>query len=231
MSKRFQLWEHDFIRLIYPEFTNKEIGEYLNRSARTITSFASSQKIQKFSLGSLIGERFGKLIVMQFGPMKRKNNTFDCLCDCGNTTNVLLNSLMTGHTQSCGCSRLESINSKIGNITGTWYGSIKRNAESRGYKFDLSKEFLNELLIKQNHKCAISGLTIKIEFCRSSKHYYSNTTASLDRINNELGYLENNVWFVHKDINIMKKDHDIQYFIELCTTIAEFQRGKHSESN
>ena len=38
------------------------------------------------------------------GGYRRK---FICKCDCGNTTEVLLNRLRNGHTQSCGCYQRE----------------------------------------------------------------------------------------------------------------------------
>lgn len=49
--------------------------------------------------------------------------------------------------------------------------------------------------------------------------YWIETTASLDRIDNTKGYLEDNVQFVHKDINRMKWAHSQQYFIELCSKV------------
>ena len=47
------------------------------------------------------GERYGKLtIVKEVEGYRRK---FQVKCDCGNTTNVILNSLRNGKTTSCGC--------------------------------------------------------------------------------------------------------------------------------
>ena len=53
------------------------------------------------------GERFGKLtIVKEVEPYvtpSQKMRTFQLTCDCGNTTEVILNSLRKGSTTSCGC--------------------------------------------------------------------------------------------------------------------------------
>jgi hypothetical protein len=46
-------------------------------------------------------------------------------------------------------------------------------------------------------------------------------TASLDRIDSSKGYCEDNVQWVHKDINRMKNTFDQDYFISLCKLIAE----------
>lgn len=56
---------------------------------------------------SLIGKRFGKLVVLSYAGDeyigKDCNSRWVCLCDCGNTSIVGGNKLKTGHTKSCGC--------------------------------------------------------------------------------------------------------------------------------
>ena len=54
---------------------------------------------------NLVGMRFGKLIVEELLPESNKFNRrqYRCKCDCGNETIVSTNSLLTGHTMSCGC--------------------------------------------------------------------------------------------------------------------------------
>lgn len=47
------------------------------------------------------------------------------------------------------------------------------------------------------------------------------TTASLDRIQNDKGYIEGNVQWVHKDINRMKNIFEQNYFIDICKKIIE----------
>jgi hypothetical protein len=46
-------------------------------------------------------------------------------------------------------------------------------------------------------------------------------TASIDRINSDFCYEKNNVWFVHKHINLMKYNFDINYFLKMCKFISE----------
>lgn len=43
-----------------------------------------------------------------------------------------------------------------------------------------------------------------------------NTTASLDRIDSKIGYIEGNVQWVHKDINKMKNSHTHATFLQWC---------------
>ena len=54
---------------------------------------------------NLVGQRFGKLVVMEMLDERNKYGkiAYKCKCDCGNETIVLGNSLTTNHTLSCGC--------------------------------------------------------------------------------------------------------------------------------
>jgi len=51
----------------------------------------------------LSGERFGKLVAIKRGTPKGKKATWLCICDCGNTTEVITSYLTGGNTKSCGC--------------------------------------------------------------------------------------------------------------------------------
>lgn len=52
----------------------------------------------------LRGERFGKLIVIQYvGKNKHRQSLWSCKCDCGNNTVVTTQELRKGDTKSCGC--------------------------------------------------------------------------------------------------------------------------------
>jgi hypothetical protein len=54
-----------------------------------------------------IGKKFGKLNILEIFDV-RKNHLLKyarCLCDCGETCDILLSNLKRGHTSSCGCHR------------------------------------------------------------------------------------------------------------------------------
>lgn len=53
-------------------------------------------------LRNLTGSRFGKLTVIKRAENLRGYVRWDCLCDCGNRTVVRSDSLIVGHTKSCG---------------------------------------------------------------------------------------------------------------------------------
>lgn len=62
----------------------------------------------KFPDGStgidLSGQKFGKLTVIKYARKNKANRSFFyCKCECGNTKVIRQNSLLSGHTKSCGC--------------------------------------------------------------------------------------------------------------------------------
>ena len=52
---------------------------------------------------SLIGEVFGRLIVLDEAPKRGKHRHWRCRCACGNFTEAADTNLRRGKTQSCGC--------------------------------------------------------------------------------------------------------------------------------
>jgi len=128
-----------------------------------------------------------------------------------------------GNTTSCGCSRRYKC---LNDISYIYYQKIYTRAQKKNLQFDLTIEFLQELLEKQNYKCALSGIPIIL-----SKNFYNQRkkteqTGSLDRIDSKKGYVENNVQWVHKDINKMKMNLSQKRFFELCDNVTQLQRIK-----
>jgi hypothetical protein len=56
----------------------------------------------------LVGQRFGRLVVLARTLKQGKHTMWYCECDCGNMTKVSLINLIIGHTKSCGCFQQES---------------------------------------------------------------------------------------------------------------------------
>lgn len=172
-------------------------------------------------------QKFGKLLVISLHSKSRNGHIrYTCSCDCGKETNVFGTHLIQGNTKSCGCDKpIGKTHSQwkgVGDISkGFWYDHIIRSAEGKGNRrkieLKMTIEEAWELFIKQNKKCALSGITLC--FPRTNKD--NSYTASLDRIDSSKGYLVENVQWVHKDINIMKNKFDNQHFIEMCKKITQ----------
>ena len=57
---------------------------------------------------NLVNQRFGKLLVIERGPSdKRSLVRWLCKCDCGNVALVLSCNLLSNHSKSCGCYKVE----------------------------------------------------------------------------------------------------------------------------
>lgn len=58
-------------------------------------------------LNSLIGQRFGKLVVINKANVIKNNRSqyWECLCDCGNTSIVNTSDLRSGKVIGCGCTK------------------------------------------------------------------------------------------------------------------------------
>lgn len=112
-------------------------------------------------------------------------------------------------------------------ISPNYWSSIGRAAIKRGFEFSITIEYAWDLFLKQEKKCAISGLPIKfskykyVKEKQKKQYFDSDQSASLDRIDSSKGYIEGNVQWLNKHINLMKKDYSQKDFIEICKIIAE----------
>jgi hypothetical protein len=175
----------------------------------------------------LTNQKFSKLLVLSVHSKTRNSHIrYTCKCDCGNNVNILGTHLIQGNTKSCGCDKPVGKThhqwTGVGEMSGDfWDHHIKRSASGvkgkRGpIELSVTKEDVWNLFLKQNRKCALSGLDLSFPTVSKDKSW----TASLDRIDSSKGYIEGNIQWVHKDINMMKRTYDNQHFINMCKLIA-----------
>lgn len=171
----------------------------------------------------LTGLKFGKLKVVEFARKNDCTTFWFCECECGNKKTVCRNNLISGHCKSCGCLKHKKYSENkgwlgVGDISLRTWTLIKRKAEERDLGFEISIEDAWKKYQEQNGKCALTGWTLTL---LSPKGNYSNKTASLDRINSDLGYISGNIQWVHKDVNAMKSWFSNERFIEVCEAVTK----------
>jgi hypothetical protein len=181
----------------------------------------------------LIGKEFHFLKVQSYSrhiPSTRKGGGYLwwCLCTrCNKTIEVEALDLRRGHKKSCGCWHpipdhkcgKDNIAWKgYGEISGSIWLRIKQVAKDRGKKFDIKIEDVWDLYIKQDRKCALSGLPIV--FAKLARIKKGDNTASLDRIDSKKGYTIDNVQWVHVKVNYMKQSLGQEEFIYFCNLIS-----------
>lgn len=73
---------------------------------------------------NLLGQRFGKLIVISKSENKNGRGYWHCKCDCGNECDINTNLLTSGQTQSCGCLHKEIQHKRRDNLIGQKFGKL-----------------------------------------------------------------------------------------------------------
>ena len=163
-----------------------------------------------------IGSRFKHWTVIE-NPIYRNNAAYyKCRCDCGNEALKLHAELMYKHKdfQCASCAQKENKrqfmldNGKVGDLNLTMYTYFKNSALKRNLEFNVSIEYLWNLFLSQNKKCAITGDEI-IDFKK----------ASLDRIDSSKGYIEGNVQWTTRQANISKHIMTMEELYEFCKKV------------
>ena len=157
----------------------------------------------------LSNQKFGKLLAIKNVGKSNGKYIWECLCDCGQTKNIVSSKLISREIKSCGCllhnkGKISAKYRGCGDLSGYQWGKIVNSAKEQAW----------QLLQSQNFQCALSGVPIVICDTR-----YGNCTASLDRIDSKKGYEQGNIQWVHKHINKIKQDFDEIEFIKLCSQV------------
>lgn len=165
---------------------------------------------------NVIGLRQGKLSILEEFITKNKNNKNEsiwvkCQCDCGNQYTILKRSFLVRKISDCNkCRKYDKYKSCLKNLN-IYFSKIKSRALKNNVDFTITKDLLNDLIIKQNYKCKLSNKSIKLD----------DGSASLDRIDSSKGYIEGNVQWVHKIVNFMKQELSQEIFLDFCKCVAE----------
>ena len=176
-----------------------------------------------------LGRRYGKLVVESFAgeqePIRKsyRQTLWLCKCDCGQkkiVSSCQLDPSPHRGIKSCGCYSPKSRGMNHPSWKGykelpqNIWGNFKRNAAYRNLDFNISIQYGYELFIKQNKKCALSGLSIDFYGEGQSK-------ASLDRIDSTKGYIKGNVQWLSATVNNMKWQLSQKEFLEICKKITD----------
>lgn len=136
----------------------------------------------------LVGQRFGRLVVIEEAGRKNANAIWKCQCDCGNEYVARSNTLRRGVTTSCGCVCREKARERatVHGMTGTtefetWSSMVQRcsNPAHEHYK-----------------NYGARGIRV-CERWSEFKNFYTDMGAkpkglTLDRIDNHKGYSPDN---------------------------------------
>ena len=151
------------------------------------------------------------------GPIYQNHTAYyKVRCDCGKELLKLPIEILNPNKdfQCASCAqkenKLESMiaNGMVGELSLTQYTRLKRLAEKRNYEFSVSIEYLWNLYLRQDKKCAITGDSIP-----------NIRDASLDRIDSNFGYIEGNVQWVTYRANVSKHTMTMTELYEFCKKV------------
>lgn len=172
------------------------------------------------SRAKLTGKIFGHLLVESYSHSERQAY-WNCKCLlCGKTKIANTQDLNSGHSKSCGCLVFQKNYRGFGEISGQYWSKIKANARKRKIEFDLNIEDAYEIYLKQDKRCALTGNELFLAIHYQKDHELQN--ASLDRINSDLPYIKENVWWVEWRVNVMKNDLSIYELVRWCKEIVNY---------
>jgi hypothetical protein len=140
----------------------------------------------------LTGRRFGRLTVVRLITTKPRRKWL-CRCSCGKEIAVAVDHLMSSHTQSCGCLRVENL--PRGNKHHGWKGGRRRrqggyiyvlmrthpNRDERGYVAEhrlVVEKRLGRLLSAEEQVHHIDGDPANNQ--ESNLHLFPNPRAHMD---------------------------------------------------
>ena len=175
----------------------------------------------------ITGQKFGKLLVLEPVFNYKENDKhmyWKCKCDCGNEIITLGKSLRRGHTKSCGCYNLDQI--RIEKYEGSYnslYNSYIANAQKRGHEFNLKKEYFRKLT---SSNCSYCGAEPNM-LAGNSKHFGRYSYNGIDRIDNNIGYINGNTVPCCKQCNYMKRTMTKnEFFLQIKNIYNHSVKGK-----
>ena len=205
------------------------VGSSLTSGNTTSCGCSRKNKVD-YEAEKLMGQKFGRLTVIsraenRINQQGRTQIMLHCKCDCGNDVVVYKNSLINGHTKSCGCFKRE-VNSNTATKHGmsrtriykTWEDMIKRcyNKSSNNY-----------------YRYGGRGITVFDEWLEFENFYkyvsklphYNESGYSFDRIDNDGNYEPENVRWADNETQANNKSTN--YYVtynDKTQTIAQWSK-------
>lgn len=100
----------------------------------------------------------------------------------------------------------------------------RNNAKKRNIKFSIKFEDIDELYLKQDGKCAMTGIQMTYSYMKvrqeDDHHIINPTNMSIDRIHNSGGYTKNNIQLVCAVVNRIKHDMNPFELMFFVTTVG-----------
>ncbi len=138
---------------------------------------------------------------------KKSDREYKCQY-CGDTNPS--NFLSSSHITCKKCKNKLRRDKELNNLPTWLYNKSYKSARDRGLDFNLTEEYITQLLEQQNYLCYYT----KQEFKEDKFNI-----PSVDRIDNSKGYIKGNVCICRGGVNICKNDVDMKEFKKMITDL------------
>lgn len=196
------------------DFTVHQLQEKFGVSKSTIYNVANKEKCKLYNPKDTVhyvGKVFGRLTVLDVikrsSPKSDKKITthYKCICVCGNEKIVSKASLIGKHTQSCGCLFKESVGANPLPDGLSMFNQVFRNYKSgaarRNLEFTITEEEFKKLTKENCYYCGCEP-SKQATHPKSPSIYIYN---GVDRVDNNKGYVNDNVVTCCEQCNIAKR--------------------------
>jgi len=163
-----------------------------------------------------VGDKFSRLtVVSRLENSSRGNHRWVCLCECGNTAEVLGHNLTGKHaTKSCGCmSRLPDGEAAFNNL----YLNYVKDAKKRNVVWELASDEFKVLTQQPCHYCGKPPHQVWKGKASTGNYTYM----GVDRVDNSIGYRPENCVPCCKICNYAKKAMPYAEFTNWIKSVYE----------
>jgi len=172
------------------------------------------------------GQRFGRLVVIEFIEKRSRFPFWLCRCDCGNDAIVNVYALLNGRTVSCGCRRKSITLLPEGEASfNCVYKSYKQNADARDILFELTREEFKNLTSQNCYYCGLE--TRQYSKWRSDHQNGAYVHNGIDRVDSSRGYIFDNCVPCCRVCNVAKRDMPVDDFYAWIERVYKFSHSKN----
>ena len=176
------------------------------------------QKISKALRKDLTGQKFGRLLVIEYAESRYQRAHWLCQCACGLQKVICGSSLRRGLTESCGCITKETPHARTHGRSDSPEASMlyaaKKRAKDAGLEFDLRLEDI--------HIPEFCPLLPNIKLESRTEKRPTWCSPSLDRFDSTKGYVRGNVWVISHHANTLKSNATAEELQTLVENMKKF---------
>ena len=164
----------------------------------------------------ITGNKYSRWTVVAFDRIHGKHGArFHCKCSCGTLRSVFAKTLKQKRSRSCGCTQKLPKGEAARNSIFRIY---RRGAKKRGLLFEITLDQFDALAQSDCYYCGNKPVQCHKNIARHYNGAY--TYNGIDRLDNDIGYLQTNCVPCCGTCNMMKRTMVESTFVEQCRKIA-----------